>query len=119
MRFFPNFISLLTLSSVAVAAAPVENLTARDDCRDLEVGEVTSLPGYDSLATQAFDSLGITGNPNFNLRTNDPAYPTNTALICDNVATGWVWFDFESPVKGHYKWAFFIDDMLSVADRTL
>ncbi|KAJ7717916.1 hypothetical protein DFH07DRAFT_785056 [Mycena maculata] len=35
------------------------------------------------------------------------------------IATGWVWFEYNSATDGHYKWALSIDDTLTnVADRS-
>ncbi|KAJ7810738.1 hypothetical protein B0H13DRAFT_2384388 [Mycena leptocephala] len=50
---------------------------------------------------------------------NDLAAPQNPANVCDDLATGTVWVEYDDRVDGHFKWNYVFEDLLSTEDRAV
>ncbi|KAJ7903050.1 hypothetical protein B0H13DRAFT_1882308 [Mycena leptocephala] len=42
-----------------------------------------------------------------------------TGEICDDLATGTVWVEYDDRVDGHFKWNYLFEDLLSTEDRAV
>ncbi|KAJ7798216.1 hypothetical protein B0H13DRAFT_2688962 [Mycena leptocephala] len=48
-----------------------------------------------------------------------PQAPQNPANVCDDLATGTVWVEYDDRVDGHFKWNYLFEDLLSTEDRAI
>ncbi|KAJ7255677.1 hypothetical protein C8J57DRAFT_1345406 [Mycena rebaudengoi] len=108
--------SLLLALPLLVAAAPAPQ-AADAGCTPLDAQHVQTIPGWPTLKSTAEQNWG-TGL--YNIVTNDPDFMEQPATQCNDLAKGWVWFQYLETVQGHYKWALNIDEVLqNDADRKL
>jgi len=103
-------------------------------CTPLSIDQAKLLPGFAQIDKYAADTWG---NGNHTTLTNPPDYPNQNATACplgsfsaqpqgssDNsqtkfLAHGWIWYDYDATVQGHYKWAVNMDALLpNQDDRT-
>ncbi|KAJ7255774.1 hypothetical protein C8J57DRAFT_1345587 [Mycena rebaudengoi] len=90
---------LLALPLLAAAAAPLPTL-------DAPLSMLSTIPNW---------GAGL-----YNIVTNDPDFTEQPATQCNDLAKGWVWFQYLETVQGHYKWALNMDEVLkNDADRRL
>ncbi|KAJ7722163.1 hypothetical protein B0H14DRAFT_3512674 [Mycena olivaceomarginata] len=77
-----------------------------------------------ALSTQAHNAIDAAaladhGDHSHNLVVNDPDFPGSPANVCDNVATGTVWVEYNDKVDGHFKFIYSMDDILTPEERTV
>ncbi|KAJ7223597.1 hypothetical protein GGX14DRAFT_558165 [Mycena pura] len=115
VRFASTFL-ILACWAALISAGPVHKV--KKDCTlmtDAQFGTL-SQHAVDTINAQA---LTDHGDHSHRLVVNDPDEPQNPANVCDDLATGTVWVEYDSPVDGHFKWSYLFEDLLSTEDRAV
>ncbi|KAJ7671901.1 hypothetical protein B0H14DRAFT_3538047 [Mycena olivaceomarginata] len=108
--------TFLTLVSwAAVISAATVNMVKKD-CTLMTGAELGALSPQ---AHNAIDAAALAdhGDHSHNLVVNDPDFPGSPANVCDNLATGTVWVEYNDRVDGHFKWAYSMDAILTPEER--
>jgi len=92
------------------SGTPGGNFTFNPACEPLTVTEVQTISGWETLKSKAEESWG---SEKYNVLTNDQDFPQQVAQNCNGTVTGWVWFQYFKSVKGHYKWALQIEEVIT------
>ncbi|KAJ7346418.1 hypothetical protein DFH08DRAFT_810248 [Mycena albidolilacea] len=123
------------LSWAAVISAATVNMVKKD-CTLMTGAELGALSPQ---AHNAIDAAALAdhGDHSHNLVVNDPdvraraldhpclltrvehKFPGSPANVCDNLATGTVWVEYNDRVDGHFKWAYSMDAILTPEERTV
>ncbi|KAJ7175148.1 hypothetical protein C8R43DRAFT_943416 [Mycena crocata] len=92
---------LAVVSYAAVISATPANVVERA-CTPMSQAEFNSLSAD---AHNAIDSAALKdhGDHSHNLVVNDQDFPGSPANVCDNVATGTVWVEYNDSIDGHFK----------------
>ncbi|KAJ7866208.1 hypothetical protein B0H14DRAFT_2573483 [Mycena olivaceomarginata] len=123
--FTSKFLTLLSWAAV-ISAATVNMV--KKDCTlmtgaELGARQFWSLPSpaVSPQAHNAIDAAALAdhGDHSHNLVVNDPDFPGSPANVCDNLATGTVWVEYNDRVDGHFKWAYSMDAILTPEERTV
>ncbi|KAJ7284960.1 hypothetical protein C8J57DRAFT_1289988 [Mycena rebaudengoi] len=99
-------VSLVSANPIKKACTPMTNA---------ELGAL-SPDAHNKIQAAAEADHGSHSN---NLVVNDPDFPGSPASVCDNVATGTVWVEYNDVVDGHFKWAYSMDAILTPEERTV
>ncbi|KAJ7302816.1 hypothetical protein DFH08DRAFT_70660 [Mycena albidolilacea] len=109
--------SIALVSCIALSSAAPTNMVKRA-CTLMTQAE------FNALSTQAHNAIDAAaladhGDHSHNLVVNDPDFPGSPANVCDNVATGTVWVEYNDKVDGHFKFTYSMDDILTPEERTV
>ncbi|KAJ6490105.1 hypothetical protein C8R45DRAFT_992685 [Mycena sanguinolenta] len=110
--------TFLTIVSFAALIAGVPVHKVKRDCTLMTQDEFNSLS---EQAHNAIDAAALAdhGDHSHNLVVNDPDFPGSPANVCDNVATGTVWVEYNDRVDGHFKFTYSMDDILTPEERAV
>ncbi|KAJ6542510.1 hypothetical protein DFH09DRAFT_1269720 [Mycena vulgaris] len=110
--------TFFTVVSWAALISAAPNNMVKKDCTPMTDAEFGALSPQ---AHNAIDAAALAdhGDHSHNLVVNDPDFPGSPATVCDNLATGTVWVEYNDVVDGHFKWAYSMDAILTPEERTV
>ncbi|KAJ7452569.1 hypothetical protein FB451DRAFT_1282550 [Mycena latifolia] len=105
------------VSWAALISAATVNMVKKD-CTLMTDAELGALS---QQAHNAIDAAALAdhGDHSHRIAVNDPDFPASPASVCDNLATGTVWVDYDDRIDGHFKWAYSMDAILTPEERTV
>ncbi|KAJ7182445.1 hypothetical protein C8R43DRAFT_940599 [Mycena crocata] len=120
----------VTSCAILISAAPMH--LAKKTCTlmtDTEFGSCRMYPPsrltstddkFIAVSTQAHNAIDAAalldhGDHSHNLVVNDPDFPGSPANVCDNVATGTVWVEYNDS----FKFAYSMDAILTPDERAV
>ncbi|KAJ7285120.1 hypothetical protein C8J57DRAFT_709882 [Mycena rebaudengoi] len=103
-------------TAVVACVALVSASPTKKACTPMTNAELGALSDDAHNAIQAAATADHGSHSN-NLVVNDPDFPGSPASVCDNLATGTVWVEYNDSVDGHFKWAYSMDAILTPEQR--
>ncbi|KAJ7873948.1 hypothetical protein B0H13DRAFT_1894773 [Mycena leptocephala] len=117
MVLFASTFLILACWAALIPAAPVHKV--KKDCTLMTDAQFATYFLAHALDTINGQALTDHGDHSHKVVVNDPAAPQNPANVCDDLATGTVWVEYDDRVDGHFKWNYLFEDLLSTEDRAV